>query len=138
MPCEDSSAEIVVTLDSRECLVSCRYEKMTCGKNIGIGTLYRDFVYGKSVEYLLSLTFEEVLKECAVANKDEEFLLYLEWKALREAINGYIGRNGGSDSERYKIAEISAEEGFVVIKMVIYPPADLPEIIPCGGQESSK
>ncbi len=77
MPCEDSSAEITVTLDSKECLASYQYEKTTCGKNIGIGDLYRDFAYGKSVDYLSNLNFEQVLKECAVANKDEEFLLYL-------------------------------------------------------------
>jgi hypothetical protein len=123
MPCEDSSAEIIVTLDSKECLASYQYEKMACGKN-----------YGKSVDYLSDLNFEQVLKECTVANKDEEFLLYLEWKALREAIRGYMGESRGSDSTRYKIAEIIAEEGAVVIKMIIYPPGDLPEVIPCGEQ----
>ena len=132
MPCEDSSAEIIVSLDSKECLASYQYEKMTCGKNIGIGDLYRDFAYGKKVDYLSKLTFEQVLKECAVTNKDEEFLLYLEWKALREAIRGYLGKTGEGDPARYKIAEIIAEEGSVVIKMIIYPPGDLPEVIPCG------
>ncbi len=134
MPCEDSSAEIIVSLDSKECLASYQYEKMTCGKNIGIGALCRDFAYGKSVDCLSILNFEQVLKECTVANKDEEFLLYLEWKALREAIRGYIGQSGGSDSARYKIAEIIAEEDSVVIKMIIYPPGDLPRVIPCGEQ----
>ncbi len=134
MPCEDSSAEIIVTLDSKECLASYQYEKMTCGKNVGIGALYRNFAYGKSVDCLSNLNFEQVLKECAVANKDEEFLLYLEWKALREAIRGYIGESRESDSTRYKIAEIIAEEGSVVIKMIICPLGDLPGVIPCGDQ----
>ena len=134
MPCEDSSAEIIVTLDSNECLASYQYEKITCGKNIGIGDLYQNFVHGKPVDYLSALTFEQVLKECTVANKDEEFLLYLEWKALREAIRGYIGESEESDSTRYKIAEIIAEEGSVVIKMIICPPGDLPEVIPCDEQ----
>lgn len=135
MPCEDSSAEIIVTLDSKECLASYQYEKMTCGKNIGIGDLYREFVYGKTVDYLSNLNFEQVLKECVVVNKEGEFLLYLEWKALREAVRGYLGQSGDSDPERYKIAEIIAEEGSVVIKMIIYPPGDLPKVIPCGEQE---
>ncbi|MDT8316912.1 MAG: hypothetical protein RQ824_02835 [bacterium] len=132
MPCEDSSAEIIVTLDSNECLVSYQYEKMTCGKNIGIGGLYGSLVYGKSADYLSDLSFEQVLKKCTVADKDEEFLLYLEWKALREAIRGYIGKSMEKESARYKIAEIIAGEGEVTIKMIICPPGDLPEIIPCG------
>ncbi len=134
MPCEDSSAEIIVTLDSKECLASYQYEKITCGKNIGIGDLYQNFVHGKPVDYLSALTFEQVLKECTVANKDEEFLLYMEWKALREAIRGYIGENIENDSARYKIAEVIAGEGEVVIKMIIYPPGDLPKVIPCGDK----
>ena len=134
MPCEDSSAEIIVTLDRKERLASYRYEKLSCGKNIGIGDLYQNFVYGKSLDSLSALTFEEVLKELTVASKDEEFLLYLEWKALREAIRGYVGESIESDPERYKIAEIIAGEGEVIIKMIIYPPVDLPDIIPCGEQ----
>lgn len=134
MPCEDTTAEIEVIIDKEERLVSYKYEKMTCGKNIGIGELYTAFASGKAIDYLSELSFEEVLKKCDPANKDEEFLLYMEWMALREALRAYAGKDSDADPERYKIAEIIAEEDVVIIKMIIYPPPDLPKPVPCGEQ----
>lgn len=132
MPCEDSASEISLTIDKDEGLSAYEYEKMTCGKNVGIDERYRSFCLGKVIDDLSEVTFEEARKACAIESKEDEFLLYLEWKAVREALREYLGKERGPDKDRYKMAEIIAESDYTILRMIIQPPADMPEIVPCG------
>jgi len=132
MPCEDSASEISITIDKKERLLSYEYEKMTCGKNVGIDKRYQRFCLGKIIDHLSEITFEEAKKACPVENEEDEFLLYLEWKAVGEALREYLGKERSPDSDRYKIAEIIAESDCTILRMIIQPPDNMPEIIPCG------
>lgn len=135
MPCEDSAAEITITIDKNEKILSYEYEKMTCGKNVGMGQVYHNFCTGKIIDHFAEVSFEKAKKACPVEDKEEEFLLYLEWKAVREALREYLGKERGADSERYKMAEIIAEKDCTILKMIIQAPAAMPEIIPCGERQ---
>lgn len=132
MPCEDTAAEISIVIDTNEKLLSYEYEKMTCHKDIGTEQVYRNFCIGKIIDHLSEISFEEVKRDCPVNNSEEEFLLYLEWKAIREALREYLGKEKDSDSKRYKIAEIIAEKDCTILKMIILPPDNMPEVVPCG------
>ncbi|MDH3974650.1 MAG: hypothetical protein OEV42_10275 [Deltaproteobacteria bacterium] len=134
MPCEDSAAEISITIDKDEKIRSYEYEKISCGKNVGPGESYRSFCIGKIIDHLSEVTFEAAKKACPFEKREEEFLLYLEWKAVREALREYLGKERGPDSKRYKMAEIIAEKDCTILKMIILEPDNMPEIIPCGEQ----
>lgn len=132
MPCDNSTAEILITIDKNERLRSYQYEKISCQKSIGTGDCYRNFCLGKIIDDLSEVTFDEAKKSCLIKNREDEFLLYLEWKAVREALREYLGKEKDASSDRYKMAEIIAERDYTLLKMIIEPPAELPEIVPCG------
>ncbi len=137
MPCEETASEIVVIVDGRERLTGYRYEKMTCGKEVGLGGPFLDFAKGKVVDELSEIDFPAVLKVCGAGSGEEEFLLYLEWRAVREALRAYLGKGAGPEPERYRLAEVIAGEEGVTIKMIVYPPDNMPEIVPCGEKRDS-
>ena len=132
MPCDDSTSEIILTIDKSQQLIAYDYEKITCGKNVGINNSFQKFCLGKVIDDLSEITFEEVKNVCPIESREDEFLLYLEWKAIREALREYLGKERGPDANRYKMAEIIAEKNCTILKMLIEPPVDMPEIIPCG------
>ena len=43
MPCKDTSAEIIINLDTNDCLVHFAFSKITCDKKIGGGTGFAPF-----------------------------------------------------------------------------------------------
>ena len=40
MPCKDTTAEITIHLDVKDCLVDFAFSKITCNKEIGGGTVF--------------------------------------------------------------------------------------------------
>ena len=132
MPCNDSTSSIKVEINKDDQLVDYQYEKISCGKAIGERGDYLNFCVGKNIERIADIPFEEALKKCKRKDSEGEFLLYLEWKALREVLRQYLGMEKDSDSKRYKIAEITADGGCTSVEMIISPPDEMPPIISCG------
>ena len=135
MPCDDTTSSITVNIGFDDRLIDYRYEKMTCGKQIGASGDYHKFCVGKPIETIVELTFPEVLKQVGAKGSEDEFLMYLEWKALREAIIQYMGLKSEDESNNYQIANILTDEGSISIEMIIHPPKEMPIIIPCGEME---
>ena len=131
MPCNDTTSRIVVHLDLQDRLIDFEYTKITCDKAIVSNAGYQDYCVGKSIEEILAIDFSQLLGELKPASKDEEFLLFLEWDALRAALLQYIGGDEHLDREKYQIAAISYDADRIEIRQVILPPKDMPEIIPC-------
>lgn len=131
MPCNDTTSSITAKVGRDEELVDYQYKKISCGKTIGGRKGYINFCRGKNIESIVEIPFFEALNHCRVESSEDEFLLYLEWKALREVLRQYIGIE--SDADNYKIAEIVAEGGLTTIEMIIGPLEDMPPIIPCGS-----
>ena len=132
MPCDETSAEIVLMVDNNERLSDYKYEKINCGKEVGIGDKYRNYSLSKVIDELAEIDFKTAMEACPTSGKEEEFLLFMEWKAVREALRAYLGKEGETDIARYKIAEIIRGEDSVTIRMIIFSPEGMPEIVPCG------
>ena len=135
MPCNDTTSSITVEINKNDELVDYEYEKIRCGKTIGEKGDYLTFCLGKKIELIAEMPFQEALEKCNTENSEEEFLLYLEWKALRELLRQYLGMERDADSDRYKIAEITADGDCTSVEMIIRPPEEMPPIISCGEME---
>lgn len=134
MPCSDSSSSIAIKLDNEERLVSFDFAKITCGREINGETAYQKYCRGHTLDEILKFGFSETVKKLDL-QKDEEkqYVLYLEWDALRSAIVQYLGVDiEGVDHERCIISSITHDENGVEIAEVILPPHELPKILPCS------
>ena len=138
MPCKDTKAKITVRLDPDDRLVDFSYEKMTCSKAISGGTGYKEYCIGRHVDDIEQIDFNDLLQTFNLEKSEDQFLLYLEWDALRAAIIQYVGRGEEVNSERYQLSSISYDEGQVEICQITIPPEDMPKIISCTVRARTK
>ena len=131
MPCKDTTSQISIVLDHNDKLLNFEYSKMTCNKEIGGNTGFREYCLGKSVENLSELEFNDLFLELNLQEPENQFLLFLEWSALGAALDQYQGRLTPKDDERYQIATIAYESDRIEIKQMVLAPSKMPKIIPC-------
>jgi len=131
MPCKDTTSQISIILDHNDKLLNFEYSKMTCNKEIGGNTGFREYCLGKSVDNLSKLEFNDLLLELDLQEPENQFLFFLEWSALGAALDQYQGRLTPKDDERYQIATIAYESDRVEIKQMVLAPSKMPKIIPC-------
>ncbi len=132
MPCNDTSALISVKFDNQENLLGFDFSKLTCQKTIGGSNGFLDFCKGRAMVTLVELEFQEVVNYLKVEGTEEQFLLYLEWDALRSTILHYLGKSESLDTVRYQLESIDFEEEGVEIRQVIRPPGEMPKIVSCA------
>ena len=147
MPCSDSSSSIAIRLDHEEKFLSFDFAKITCGRPIGSSpqgtsdlweeittkTGYDTYCAGKTLQEIIALPYEQVARELESADEETQFILYLEWDALRSAIAQYLGMEDKDiDADRCSISGITYDENGMEIAMVILPPKELPKILPCS------
>lgn len=134
MPCSDSSSSISIRLDQNERLVRFEFAKITCGREIAAETDYQKFCKGKTLPEILKFGFGETIQALSLQNDEEkQYVLYLEWDALRSAIAQYLGVDAEDvDRERCKITSITYDDHGVEIAEVVLPPKEMPKILPCG------
>ena len=131
MPCNDTTSKITVRLDSDDRLTGCDFTKLTCNKTVGGETGYLEQCTGFSAEDILKIGFQEALDQLNSENTENQFLLYLEWDALRTSIAQYLGRMEDINPERHQIVSIAHDENGVTITQTIQPPEAMPKIISC-------
>ena len=131
MPCKDTTSQISIVLDQNDKLLDFEYSKMTCNKEIGGNTGFREYCLGKSIEILSQLEFSDLVVDLNLQDPDKQFLFFLEWNALGVALDQYQGRLTPNDDDRYQIATISYESDHVEIKQMVLAPSQMPKIIPC-------
>lgn len=140
MPCSDSSSSIAIRLDHEERFISFDFAKITCGRPIGslrdeitAKTGYGTYCVGKTLQEIIALPYEQVARELKSVDEETQFILYLEWDALRSAIAQYLGLEDTQiDADRCRISGINYDEKGMEIAMVILPPKELPKILPCS------
>ena len=135
MPCKDTTAEITIHLDKKDCLVDFAFSKITCNKEIGGGTGFLEYCRGKSSEEILDLEFNELLDFFALESDEDQFLLYIEWEALQAAIAQLLGVS--INNKRYQIASISCDEGGSTINQVMFPLKEMPKVTSCFKREQN-
>ena len=133
MPCSDSSSSISIKISEDDRFISFDFAKITCGREITAKTGYSRYCVGRSLKEILAIPFAQAATELGLKEEEEQFILYLEWDALRSAIAQYLGmEDKDMDQDRCRITAIEYGQEEIEIAMVILPPASLPKIIPCG------
>ena len=133
MPCSDSSSSISIRLDPEEKFVSFEYAKITCGREINGGTNFSNYCKGKELSEILKTPFAQVNNAINPTDEETQFILYLEWDALRSAVAQYLGADEADiDKDRCRITSIDYNEEGIEIAQVILPPKELPKILPCS------
>ena len=133
MPCSDSSSSIDIRLDHDERFVAFDFAKITCGREITAKTGYSAYCAGKSLEEILKVPYLTAVNDLRLKDEESQFILHLEWEALRSAIVQYLGIEAeGVDVGRCRITSIAHTETGIEIALVILPPKDLPKILPCS------
>ncbi len=135
MPCKDTTAEIIIQLDDKGCLVDFSFSKVTCSKEIGGGTGFLEYCIGKSVEEMLDLEINELLDFFAFECDEDQFLLYMEWEALKAGISQLLGIS--INNKRYQIASISCDENGTTINQLMSPLKEMPKIVSCLKREKN-
>ena len=133
MPCNDSSSSMSIRLDQSDRLVKFDYAKITCGREINGDTKYSQYCQGKNLEEVLDIKFSDLVRTLNISDEESQFILYLEWDAVRSAIAQYLGlKNEDLDCDRCRISSIEYDAEGVEINQVILPPKSLPKILPCN------
>ncbi len=134
MPCSDSSSGLNIRLDHNEKLIKFDFAKITCSREITGNTGYSKYCAGKTLEEIIELRYQDVVRDLGIEGDDEkQFILHLEWEALRAGIVQYIGIDHPDiDKERCQITSIEWDEKGVEISEVVLPPKELPKILPCS------
>ena len=136
MPCSDSSSSIALKFDHDERFISFQFAKITCGREISAKTGYNTYCCGKPVHDIMGISFSEAVAAVNIHEEEEQYVLYLEWDALRSAIAQYLGADvDGIDKDRCQITAIEHDERGIEIAQVILPPKELPKILPCNLAE---
>jgi hypothetical protein len=133
MPCKDTTALMTVRVDHSDSLINYDYAKISCDKAIGNGQSFHQYCEGKPIQQILEWEFFQILQELQLSDEDSEsqFLVYLEWSALRSALIQYLGREEDVDTKHFEMASIEHDDQGVEITQVIHPNTELPKIQSC-------
>lgn len=133
MPCSDSSSSMVIHLDAEENFLRFEYAKITCGSEIGGKTGLNIFFQQKPLNTIITTSFDQIVTSLNMTEEENQFVLYMEWDALRAAVGQYSGvENENIDINRCQITSINHTETGTEVALVILPPKELPKILPCG------
>ena len=137
MPCSDSSSSISFKVDHDERFISFEFAKITCGREITADTKFGRYCVGKHIQEFLKIPFENIAHDLNLEKEEEQFILYMEWAALRAAIAQFLGlKDDIYDQDRCQISSIDHGEREIEISLVILPPQELPKILPCSLSEA--
>ena len=73
MPCKDTTAQITIILDEKDCLLSYDFAKLTCQKSVGGGIGFAEFCQGKHVSEVIQLEFSDLVVELGLNSSEEQF-----------------------------------------------------------------
>ncbi len=132
MPCKDTTAQAIITLDEKERLTGFDFSKITCQKEIGAGTQFEQWALGKSIDELIAVDFLGLIARFDLQDSESQFLLYLEREALQSGLSHYIGNIDEANLERYKLDSIDYQESGVEIRLIVTPPEEMPKIVACS------
>ncbi|MDP2654155.1 MAG: hypothetical protein Q8Q08_09005 [Candidatus Omnitrophota bacterium] len=125
-------------LDSFERFVSFDFAKITCGREITAQSGFSKYCAGRDLADILDIPFITVARDLEIRDEEAQFILYLEWDALRAAAAQYLGADReGIDRNRCLISSIEHTAEGVEVALVILPPNEMPKILPCSLGKAS-
>ena len=132
MPCKDSTSNMVIKLDNHDHFVFFEFNKMTCGSPVEGKTGFQEYCRGKNAFEILNFNFPELVSALKLEEEEQQFILYLEWDALRSSLSTFFGvQKDNIDSARCVITSVKHDEDGITISEIILPPQDLPGLVPC-------
>ena len=133
MPCKDTTALMTVRVNHDDLLIDYDYAKITCHKSIGSGQSFHQYCEGKPIQQILEWEFSKILQDLQLPEEESEsqFLVYLEWSALRSALIQYLGGDEDVDTQHFEVASVEYNDQEVQIIQVIRPNTDMPKIQSC-------
>ena len=84
---------------------------------------------------MLDLEINELLDFFAFECDEDQFLLYMEWEALKAGISQLLGIS--INNKRYQIASISCDENGTTINQLMSPLKEMPKIVSCLKREKN-
>lgn len=133
MPCSDSSSSMVIHLDNEDLFKDFEYAKITCGREITGSTGLSEYLKGLELNEILNLDFSKITEDLKISVEEDQFILYMEFDALRSAIGLYLGTdNDNIDVTRCSISSIDCTDQGVEVALVVLPPKEMPKILPCS------
>lgn len=139
MPCKDVTERIRVVVDAEDRLKDYGFSKRTCGQGIGSATLLLDHLAGLSIDDLLAWDAEIALNTFPIANPGtkegdiEEFLTLKHFFAVQSALEVLVGREPGRKGDLCSAADISFDDGEMVIEALIDVDIVTDRIKSCGN-----
>jgi hypothetical protein len=133
MPCSDVTELIQVTLDSDERLEDYFLSKRTCGQGVGAGNLLVEQFRGRTVEEILAYDSGRYVTEFPVEDELEEFLGLKHFFAIQSVLEVLVGKEPGGKDDPCAAAEISYEDGRLVIEGQIAVDLVTEKIKSCGN-----
>ena len=125
----DPAANIVVRLDPDERFLDFDFYKIACGSPIVSQCGFREYCTGRKATDFLEMDYSAVIRDLNVTDEEQQFVVFLEWDALRCAIAKYLGAAvPGADGDRCQIIAIKHEDNKIEISEVILPPKNLPSV----------
>jgi hypothetical protein len=120
-------------VDHQDFLIGYGYAKISCDKTIGNGQSFHQYCEGKPIQQILEWEFFQILLDLQLPEEESEnqFLVYLEWSALRSALIQYLGREDDVDTKHFEVASVEYNDQGVEIIQVIRPNTDLPKLQSC-------
>ncbi len=133
MPCEDTTSLMTVRVDHNDYLIDYDYIKMSCKKDVRNGQSFQMYCEGKLIQQILQWEFFQIIQDMKLEKEDSEiqFLVYLEWSALRSALIQYLGEDLDVDTEHFEVASVQYDDQKVQINQIIRPFTDKPRIQSC-------
>ena len=133
MPCKDTTALMTVRLDLQDRLRGYDYAKITCDKTIGNGQSFHQYCEESLIHEIIGWEFSDILRALQLEDEDTEnqFLVFLEWSALRSALIQYSGGDEEVDTEHFEVASVEHNDQEVQITLVIRPNTDMPKVQSC-------
>jgi hypothetical protein len=125
---------MTVRVDHNDYLIDYDFIKMSCSKEVGNGLSFHRYCEGKSIQQILKWDFADILYQLKLVDDDTEnqFLVYLEWSALRSALIQYLGDDDEEvDTVHYEVASVQYDDQKVQINQIIRPHTNRPKIESC-------
>ncbi|MFH1360766.1 MAG: hypothetical protein ABIJ41_07025 [Candidatus Omnitrophota bacterium] len=128
MPHEINTSNISIFLDPQDRLIHFDLCATPCGKKIERSALSA-YCKGKPLEELVQIKFLSAAQALNCYEEKKQFMLYVEWAALRSAIAQYLDLNEEKyDKQRCQIVSVKHDPQGTTVEEIVLPPKELPQI----------
>ena len=115
VPCTNVVELIQVVLDHDDRLHNYQFVKKTCGQGVGANSLLIDYFKGLSVRELLEIDGETFCRTVPAEDNIVEFLNLKHLFALQAVLETYTGSTAGGKGQPCAVADVSYDNGEVII-----------------------